>query len=66
VADVLVPELFNERPEVRARAARALARLDRKAAGPMLEALRFDYYAEVRRAVEEALGAPPPNVQGAR
>jgi HEAT repeat protein len=66
VVPSLLPELYNERPEVRAAAARALGKLDRAKAATTLEALRFDYYAEVRRAVEEALGAPGHDDKGAR
>jgi HEAT repeat protein len=53
---VLGEELFNDRPEVRAAAARALGRCGQRDPFGALEALRFDYYAEVRRAAEESLG----------
>jgi HEAT repeat protein len=54
VAEVVRQSIFSERPEIRAAAARCLGRLGVR--DPALEALRFDYYAEVRRAAEEAFG----------
>jgi HEAT repeat protein len=52
---ILERELCNDRPELRAAAARALGALPLQGNAPVLESLRFDYYAEVRRAAEEAL-----------
>lgn len=60
---VLERELCNDRPELRAAAARALGRLPIQGSAP-LESLRFDYYAEVRRAAEEALAKAGRGPQG--
>ncbi len=60
---VLERELCSDRPELRAAAARALGGLSPQANAP-LESLRFDYYAEVRRAAEEALAKAGRSVQG--
>jgi HEAT repeat protein len=64
-AEALRLELCSERPEIRAAAARALGRLAYDRSGT-LDALRFDYYADVRRAAEEALGTPGRAGVGAR
>jgi HEAT repeat protein len=56
---VLARELWSERPEVRAAAARAVGRLRHEPAAPWLEALRSDYCGEVRRAAVEALAKLP-------
>ena len=52
-------ELTSDRPEVRAAAARALGRLRYEGSAPQLEALRADYYADVRRSAVEALARLP-------
>ncbi len=49
-------ELFGERPELRAASAKALGLLGDEASADGLEALRFDYDVEVRRAAAEGLG----------
>ena len=51
--------LTDDRPEVRATAARALGRLGYEPASPRLESLRSDYYGRVRRAAVEALAKLP-------
>ena len=53
--EAVVRELFSDRPESRAAAVRAVSALGGNA-GSELEALRADYYREVRRAVEQVLG----------
>jgi len=55
----LASELTSDRPFVRAAAARALGRLRYEPASTSLEALRGDYYADVRRAAVEALARLP-------
>lgn len=55
--DALVRELWSDRPEMRAAAVRALAAIGGASGTTGLEALRADYYREVRRAVEQVLGA---------
>ena len=55
----LSAELLDERPSVRAAAARGLGRLRHDPASARLEALHSDYYAEVRRASREALARLP-------
>jgi len=52
----VVRELFSDRPESRAAAVRALAALGAGPAASELDALRADYYREVRRAAEQVLG----------
>jgi HEAT repeat protein len=58
-------ELLGDRPSVRAASARALGRLRYEGAAGRLEALRSDYYAEVRHAALDALarlpGRSPPS-----
>jgi HEAT repeat protein len=61
---ILERELCNDRPELRAAAARALGALSLQGNAPILESLRFDYYAEVRRAAEEALARAGRAPQG--
>lgn len=51
--------LTDDRPEVRASAARAIGRLGYEGASQRLEALRSDYYGRVRRAAVEALAKLP-------
>ncbi len=63
-AETLRRGVVSERPEIRAAAARALGRLGVR--DPAVDALRFDYYAEVRRAAEEASGKPSAEAQGSR
>jgi HEAT repeat protein len=61
--DALVRQLLSDRPESRAAAVRALAALGPQgaaAASGTLEALRADYYRDVREAVERALSSAPP------
>ena len=58
-ADALTSELLNDRPSVRAAAARGLGKLRHEPASLRLEALRSDYFAEVRRAAREALARLP-------
>jgi len=55
----LAGELTSDRPWVRAAAARALGRIRYEPASASLEALRADYYADVRRAAVEALARLP-------
>lgn len=57
--DPLTRELTSDRPEVRSAAARALGRLRHEGASKRLEALRADYYADVRRGAVEALARLP-------
>ena len=52
-------ELTSDRPEVRSAAARALGRLRHEGSATQLEALRADYYVDVRRAAVEALARLP-------
>jgi HEAT repeat protein len=52
-------ELTSDRPEVRSAAARALGRLRYEGSASRLEALRADYYADVRRGAVEALARLP-------
>lgn len=59
VREALTRELFSDHPESRSAAVRALAAMGAGSAGPLLGALRADYYREVRRAVEQALSATP-------
>ena len=67
--DAVKDDIRETRKELRARLAsqdQAIKTSIEGHAGTTLEALRFDYYAEVRRAVEDALGAPAQSAQGAR
>ena len=57
--EAVARELTSDRPEVRSAAARALGRLRHEGAATQLEALRADYYADVRRAAVEALARLP-------
>jgi HEAT repeat protein len=57
--DPLSVELTSDRPAVRAAAARALGRIRHEGAAVRLEALRADYYVDVRRAAVEALARLP-------
>jgi HEAT repeat protein len=57
--DALSRQLLSDRPAVRAAAARALGRIRHEAASPHLEALRSDYYVDVRKAALEALARLP-------
>ena len=56
-------ELTNDRPEVRAAAARALGRIHFEPAAGRLEALRADYDGQVRRAAVEALARLPSRAE---
>jgi HEAT repeat protein len=58
-ASALARELTSDRPQVRAAAARALAVIRYEPASGRLEALRSDYYGQVRRAAVEALAKLP-------
>jgi HEAT repeat protein len=58
-AEPLATELLCERPAVRAAAARGLGKLRYEPASIRLEALRSDYFVEVRRAAREALARLP-------
>jgi HEAT repeat protein len=58
----LAAELTSDRPWVRAAAARALGKLRYEPASAALEALRSDYYSDVRRAAVEALARLPSRV----
>lgn len=62
----LTAELTSDRPEVRAAAARALGRVRFEGAAASLEALRSDYYGQVRRAAVEALARLPAGAPGRR
>jgi HEAT repeat protein len=62
----LAGELTSDRPEVRVAAARALGRLRFEGASSRLEALRGDYYGQVRRAAVEALARLPAGPTGRR
>lgn len=64
--DALSGELTSDQPEVRATAARALGRIRFEGAASRLEALRSDYYGEVRRAAVEALARLPAGRPGRR
>ena len=57
--DALVNALFSERPETRVEAVKALAALGVAPQVHELEALRSDYYREVRHAVDQTMGAAP-------
>ncbi|HYQ81376.1 MAG TPA: HEAT repeat domain-containing protein, partial [Anaeromyxobacteraceae bacterium] len=57
--EAMAAELLNDRPEVRVAAARALGKVRFEGASPRLEALRSDYYGQVRRAAVEALARLP-------
>ncbi|MEI7703353.1 MAG: HEAT repeat domain-containing protein [Deltaproteobacteria bacterium] len=57
--EVLHAELLADRPAIRAAAARAIGKIRYEPAAGRLEALRSDYYAEVRRAALEALARLP-------
>jgi HEAT repeat protein len=57
--DPVARELTSDRPEVRSTAARALGRLRHEGSASRLEALRADYYADVRRGAVEALARLP-------
>jgi HEAT repeat protein len=57
--EAITRELFSDHPESRSAAVRALAAAGPGSDGPMLTALRADYYREVRRAAEQALSASP-------
>lgn len=57
--EALSLELLSDRPPVRAASARALGKLRYEPAAGRLEALRSDYFAEVRRAALEALARLP-------
>jgi HEAT repeat protein len=52
-------ELTSDRPEVRSAAARVLGRLRHEGSAARLEALRADYYADVRRGAVEGLARLP-------
>jgi HEAT repeat protein len=56
---VLSTQLLDDRPSVRAAAARALGRIRYEPASRRLDALRSDYDAGVRRAAREALARLP-------
>jgi HEAT repeat protein len=58
-SEPLSRELTSDRPEVRGAAARALGRLRHEGSAARLEALRTDYFADVRRAAVEALARLP-------
>ncbi|HTP52006.1 MAG TPA: HEAT repeat domain-containing protein [Anaeromyxobacteraceae bacterium] len=60
----LQAELTSDRPSVRVAAARAVGRLHFEPASAWLEALRADYYADVRRAAVEALARLPSRGPG--
>jgi HEAT repeat protein len=62
----LAGELTSDRPEVRVAAARALGRVRFEGAAARLEALRSDYYGQVRRAAVEALARLPAGSTGRR
>jgi HEAT repeat protein len=64
--EALARELLSDRPEVRAAAARGLGKIRHEAAAGRLEALRSDYYADVRRAAVEALARLPARAAPAR
>jgi HEAT repeat protein len=57
--EVLTRELLSDRPSIRAAAARALGKIRHESASARLEALRSDYYVDVRRAAREALARLP-------
>jgi len=57
--EALNRELLSDRPAVRAAAARALGKIRYEGASARLEALRSDYYADVRKAALEALARLP-------
>ncbi|HEU4382468.1 MAG TPA: HEAT repeat domain-containing protein [Anaeromyxobacteraceae bacterium] len=64
--EALAAELLSDRPEVRVAAARALGRVRFEGASQRLEALRSDYYGDVRRAAVEALARLPSGPTGRR
>jgi len=66
VGKALAAELTSDRPEVRVAAARALGRLHYEPASAALEALRADYYADVRRSAVEALARLPSRPPGTK
>ncbi|HEX4802559.1 MAG TPA: HEAT repeat domain-containing protein, partial [Myxococcaceae bacterium] len=57
-ADAIARALYDESPELRAAAAQALGRLGGTSHVEELEALKGDYYANVRRAAQGALQKP--------
>jgi HEAT repeat protein len=54
-ASAIAPDLYHDSPEIRAAAAEALGRTGAASEMAMLEALRGDYYAKVRRAAQGAI-----------
>jgi HEAT repeat protein len=64
--EAISAELLSDRPELRAAAARGLGRLRFEGAALRLEALRADYFADVRRASIEALARLPSRAQPAK
>ena len=54
-AEAIAPDLYHDSPEIRAAAAEALGRTGAASEMAMLEALRGDYYAKVRRAAQGAI-----------
>jgi HEAT repeat protein len=64
--DAVARELTSDRPEVRSAGARALGRLRHEGSASRLEALRADYYADVRRGAGEALARLPTRTPSRR
>ena len=64
--DAVARELTSDRPEVRSAAVRALGRLRHESSATQLEALRADYYADVRRGAVEALARLPTRAPPSR
>jgi HEAT repeat protein len=64
--ETITRELTSDRPEVRSAAARALGRLRYEGSASRLEALRADYYADVRRGAVEALARLPTRTPARR
>jgi len=60
--EAVARELTSDRPEVRSAAARALGRLRYEGSATRLEALRADYYVDVRRGAVEALARLPTRI----
>lgn len=54
-AEAIAADLYHDSPEIRAAAAEALGRTGAASEMAMLEALRGDYYAKVRRAAQGAI-----------
>jgi HEAT repeat protein len=54
-AEAIAPDLYHDSPEIRSAAAEALGRTGAASEMAMLEALRGDYYAKVRRAAHGAI-----------